>query len=116
MRLGAKGIKIMVSGRLGGAEIARSETALRQLAERTVNSRSSTGRSRIGSNSGFSSFIPELLGGPHSIMIGRVLWQEFFNNRDWPVASAVAIVMLLLLIVPIMWFHKHQQKQVGEHG
>ncbi len=46
--------------------------------------------------------IPELLGGPDSIMIGRVLWQEFFNNRDWPVASAVAIVMLLLLIVPIM--------------
>jgi putrescine transport system permease protein len=57
--------------------------------------------------------IPELLGGPDSIMIGRVLWQEFFNNRDWPVASAVAIVMLLLLIVPIMWFHKHQQKQMG---
>ena len=60
--------------------------------------------------------IPELLGGPDSIMIGRVLWQEFFNNRDWPVASAVAIVMLLLLIVPIMWFHKHQQKQMGEQG
>ena len=59
---------------------------------------------------------PELLGGPDSIMIGRVLWQEFFNNRDWPVASAVAIIMLLLLIVPIMWFHKHQQKSVGEHG
>nr|VXZ86695.1 Putrescine transport system permease protein PotH [Klebsiella pneumoniae] len=55
--------------------------------------------------------IPELLGGPDSIMIGRVLWQEFFNNRDWPVASAVAIVMLLLLIVPIMWFHKHQQNR-----
>lgn len=60
--------------------------------------------------------IPELLGGPDSIMIGRVLWQEFFNNRDLPVASAVAIIMLLLLIVPIMWFHKHQQKSVGEHG
>lgn len=57
--------------------------------------------------------IPELLGGPDSIMIGRVLWQEFFNNRDWPVASAVAIIMLLLLIVPIMWFHKHQQKKRG---
>ncbi len=60
--------------------------------------------------------IPELLGGPDSIMIGRVLWQEFFNNRDWPVASAVAIVMLLLLIVPIMWFHKHQQKTDGRAG
>lgn len=60
--------------------------------------------------------IPELLGGPDSIMIGRVLWQEFFNNRDWPVASAVAIIMLLLLIVPIMWFHKHQNKTMGEKG
>ncbi|QWA13854.1 putrescine ABC transporter permease PotH [Sodalis ligni] len=60
--------------------------------------------------------IPELLGGPDSIMIGRILWQEFFNNRDWPVASAVAVVMLLLLIVPIMWFHKHQNKALGEHA
>ncbi|WP_213992091.1 putrescine ABC transporter permease PotH [Sodalis sp. dw_96] len=60
--------------------------------------------------------IPELLGGPDSIMIGRILWQEFFNNRDWPVASAVAVVMLVLLIVPIMWFHKHQNKALGEHA
>ncbi len=45
--------------------------------------------------------IPELLGGPNSIMIGRVLWDEFFANRDWPLASAVAIVMLLILVVPI---------------
>lgn len=58
--------------------------------------------------------IPELLGGSNSIMIGRVLWQEFFNNRDWPVASAVAITMLLLLIIPIIWFHKHQNKTTGE--
>ncbi|WP_409308969.1 putrescine ABC transporter permease PotH [Pectobacterium sp. B1J-3] len=58
--------------------------------------------------------IPELLGGPDSIMIGRILWQEFFNNRDWPVASAVAIIMLLLLIMPIIWFHKHQSKAAGE--
>ncbi|KAB7662731.1 putrescine ABC transporter permease PotH [Plesiomonas shigelloides] len=56
--------------------------------------------------------IPELLGGPDSIMIGRVMWQEFFNNRDWPVASAVAIIMLLLLALPIMWFHKHQNQEV----
>ncbi|KAB7695825.1 putrescine ABC transporter permease PotH [Plesiomonas shigelloides] len=56
--------------------------------------------------------IPELLGGPDSIMIGRVMWQEFFNNRDWPVASAVAIIMLLLLALPIMWFHKHQSQEV----
>ncbi|PWC18666.1 putrescine ABC transporter permease PotH [Brenneria roseae subsp. roseae] len=58
--------------------------------------------------------IPELLGGPDSIMIGRILWQEFFNNRDWPVASAVAIIMLLLLIMPIIWFHKHQSKATGD--
>ncbi|MEA9390611.1 putrescine ABC transporter permease PotH [Acerihabitans sp. TG2] len=60
--------------------------------------------------------IPELLGGPDSIMIGRILWQEFFNNRDWPVASAVAVVMLLLLIAPIMWFHKHQNRTMGDHA
>jgi len=46
--------------------------------------------------------IPELLGGPDSLMIGRVLWNEFFANRDWPIASAVAIVMLVLLVLPIM--------------
>ena len=45
--------------------------------------------------------IPELLGGPDSIMIGRVLWNEFFANRDWPIASAVAILMLLILVLPI---------------
>ena len=44
------------------------------------------------------------MGGADTLMIGRVLWQEFFNNRDWPVASAVAIVMLILLIVPILIF------------
>ncbi|WP_314154720.1 putrescine ABC transporter permease PotH [Rouxiella badensis] len=60
--------------------------------------------------------IPELLGGPDSIMIGRILWQEFFNNRDWPVASAVAVVMLLLLIVPILWFHKYQNKELGDNA
>jgi len=46
--------------------------------------------------------IPALLGGPDTLMIGRVLWDEFFSNRDWPVASAVAIVMLLLMVLPIM--------------
>ncbi|TCS40657.1 putrescine ABC transporter permease PotH [Reinekea marinisedimentorum] len=56
--------------------------------------------------------IPELLGGPNSLLIGRVLWQEFFNNRDWPVASAVAIVMLLVLMVPIVWFHRYQKREM----
>ncbi|MCF1426777.1 MAG: ABC transporter permease subunit [Shewanella sp.] len=52
--------------------------------------------------------IPELLGGPDSLMIGKVLWQEFFNNRDWPVASALAIVMLVLLFIPMMLFNRAQ--------
>jgi putrescine transport system permease protein len=56
--------------------------------------------------------IPELLGGPDSLMIGKVLWQEFFNNRDWPVASSLAIVMLALLIVPITLFHRYQSRDM----
>jgi putrescine transport system permease protein len=59
--------------------------------------------------------IPALLGGPDSLMIGRVLWEEFFNNRDWPVASAVAIVLLLLLVGPIMLFQRAQQANGGAH-
>ena len=56
--------------------------------------------------------IPELLGGPDTLMIGRVLWNEFFNNRDWPTASAVAIVMLLLLMIPILIFNRVQQSEI----
>ena len=57
--------------------------------------------------------IPALLGGPDSLMIGRVLWDEFFANRDWPVASAVAIAILLLLVVPIMLFQRFQAREAG---
>jgi putrescine transport system permease protein len=57
--------------------------------------------------------IPELLGGPDTLMIGKVLWEEFFLNRDWPVASALAMVMLLLLLVPIVWFHRYQSKELA---
>ena len=56
--------------------------------------------------------IPEMLGGPDTLMIGRVLWGEFFNNRDWPAASAVAIAMLALLMVPILIFNRYQQRQL----
>ena len=55
--------------------------------------------------------IPSLLGGSDTLMIGKVLWEEFFSNRDWPVASAVAVVLLLILIVPIVLFQRNQQKQ-----
>ena len=56
--------------------------------------------------------IPELLGGPETLMIGKVLWQEFCNNRDWPVASALAVVMLAILIVPIILFNRSQAKEM----
>jgi putrescine transport system permease protein len=55
--------------------------------------------------------IPELLGGPDTLMIGRVLWNEFFSNRDWPVASAVAVAMLVILVIPIMILRNAQAKQ-----
>jgi len=55
--------------------------------------------------------IPSLLGGSRTLMIGKVLWDEFFSNRDWPVASAVAVLLLLILIIPIVLFQRHQQSQ-----
>ena len=58
--------------------------------------------------------IPALLGGADTLMIGRVLFDEFFLNRDWPVASAVAIVLLLLLVLPIVYFQKKQAQETSE--
>lgn len=55
--------------------------------------------------------IPYLLGGPNSMLIGRVLFDEFFANRDWPLASAVAIVMLVLLIAPIMLLQHYRLRE-----
>ncbi|MCV2873544.1 ABC transporter permease subunit [Defluviimonas sp. WL0050] len=55
--------------------------------------------------------IPSLLGGSSTLMIGKVLFEEFFSNRDWPVASAVAVVLLLILIIPIILFQRNEQKQ-----
>lgn len=55
--------------------------------------------------------IPSLLGGSETLMIGKVLFEEFFNNRDWPVASAVAVILLLMLIIPIILFQRNEQKQ-----
>ena len=52
--------------------------------------------------------IPELLGGPQTLMIGRVLWDEFFSNNDWPMASAVAVVLVVLIVVPLALFNKYQ--------
>ncbi len=57
--------------------------------------------------------IPDLLGGSDTEMIGKVLWDEFFNTRDWPAASAVAIVLLLILVVPIAIYQNQQAKATG---
>lgn len=54
--------------------------------------------------------IPSLLGGSNTLMIGKVLYEEFFSNRDWPVASAVAVILLLILVIPIVLFQRNQQK------
>jgi putrescine transport system permease protein len=56
--------------------------------------------------------IPALLGGPANLMIGRVLWDEFFGNHDWPVASSVAIAFLLLLAGPIAIYQYYNVKQL----
>ena len=57
--------------------------------------------------------IPELLGGPETLMIGRVLWDEFFSNNDWPMASSVAVTMMLLILVPLAVFSNYQAKAAG---
>ncbi len=54
--------------------------------------------------------IPDLLGGADTLMIGKTLWTEFFGNRDWPLASAVAVILLIMLVIPIMIFQNQQKK------
>ena len=60
--------------------------------------------------------IPALLGGPNALMIGRILWDEFFSNRAWPVASAVAILLLLLLVPFMMWYQSIQARESAGVG
>jgi putrescine transport system permease protein len=57
--------------------------------------------------------IPELLGGPSNLMIGRVLWDEFFSNNDWPMAASVAIVMICIILVPMAILNKAEAEQLG---
>jgi putrescine transport system permease protein len=56
--------------------------------------------------------IPDLLGGSETLMIGRQLWSEFFSNRDWPLASAVAIILLLILVVPIVIYRDVEARRL----
>ena len=58
--------------------------------------------------------IPEILGGPDTLMIGRALWWEFFNNRDWPLACALAVAIVLIFVAPIMYFQKKQIQAMEE--
>lgn len=59
--------------------------------------------------------IPDLLGGSDTLMIGRTLWSEFFSNRDWPVASAIAVVLLVILLAPILvWRHLEDRAALAE--
>ena len=60
--------------------------------------------------------IPALLGGSQTLMIGKVLWEEFFSNRDWPVASAVAVILLAILVIPIVLFQRNEEKQREAEG
>jgi len=57
--------------------------------------------------------IPELLGGPEQLMMGKVLWTEFFRSRDWPVAAALAVLLLLVLSIPILWL-RHAERRMKE--
>ena len=56
--------------------------------------------------------IPDLLGGSETLMIGQILWSEFFANRDWPVASAIAVTLLVLLLVPMLSYERLQQRSL----
>ncbi|MEO0919942.1 MAG: ABC transporter permease subunit [Pseudomonadota bacterium] len=57
--------------------------------------------------------IPDLLGGSQTLMIGKVLWTEFFNNGDWTISSALAMILLVILVVPIVLFQNAQAKAQG---
>jgi putrescine transport system permease protein len=58
--------------------------------------------------------IPDLLGGSRTLMIGQTLWTEFFANRDWPVASAIAVALLALLLIPILVYERLQKRAIGQ--
>ncbi|OFV47662.1 ABC transporter permease subunit [Oligella sp. HMSC09E12] len=60
--------------------------------------------------------IPELLGGTNTYMIGRVMWDQYFTNSNWPMAAAIAVVMLLILLIPLVLFQINQAKQLKEQN
>ncbi|WP_315767485.1 MULTISPECIES: ABC transporter permease [unclassified Bradyrhizobium] len=58
--------------------------------------------------------IPDLLAGSQSLMIGQTLWLEFFTNKDWPVASSIAVVLLVVLLLPLLLYDRLQRRQLEE--
>lgn len=58
--------------------------------------------------------IPELVGGSDNLMIGKVLWQAFFDQNNWPLASAIAVIMVILLVIPITLFHHYENREIEE--
>ena len=60
--------------------------------------------------------IPDLLAGSNALMIGQTLWLEFFTNKDWPVASAVAVVLLVLLVGPLVLYDRLQRRELEGSG
>jgi len=58
--------------------------------------------------------IPEMLGGANTLMMGRVMWNEFFTNADWPMAASITVVMVLFLLVPLALFHRAQARQIAQ--
>jgi putrescine transport system permease protein len=54
--------------------------------------------------------IPSLLGGPETLMIGRVVWDEMFTSNNWPRATALAVVMIVLIVAPLAWYYHHTGK------
>lgn len=54
--------------------------------------------------------IPDLLGGPDTLMLGKLMWTEFFSNKDWPLASSLAAVLLVVLIIPFVILRQYEQK------
>lgn len=58
--------------------------------------------------------IPDILGGPDTLMLGKIMWMEFFNNKDWPMASALATVLLTVLIIPFVIMRHYEQRAAEE--
>ena len=57
--------------------------------------------------------IPALLGGPEQLMLGKVIWTEFFRNRDWPVAAAIAIILIAIIILPIVYARYQDRERIS---